>query len=228
MQEDFETRDAAAEAAAEIIRKAVKRRLAATDEATIVLSGGSSPLGVFAELNAMDLPWGRLHVTLSDERWVPADHEDSNERMLYDALLGNGGAREATFFPLFEADTDVETHSEVLSKQIRLLPFPFACSLLGMGEDGHFASLFPDADNLAAGLDTENPDLVIPVQTAASPHPRISLTLSALSRSDAIVLLIFGDKKLEVLNAAIEEPDRYPAGTLLRQKRAPVHVLWAP
>ncbi len=228
MHEEFESRDQAAKAAADIIRKAVERRLAATDEATVVLSGGTSPLGVFAELTAMDMPWDRLHVTLSDERWVSADHEDSNERMLYDSLLGQGNAREATFLPLFEADTDVAARSESLSQQIRLLPFPFACALLGMGEDGHFASLFPDADNLAAGLDTDNPDLVIPVQTAASPHPRVSLTLSALSRSDVIVLLIFGDKKLEVLNAAIEDPERYPVGTLLRQKRAPVHVLWAP
>ena len=228
MHEEFASREQAAKAAADIIGQALERRLAAADEATVVLSGGSSPLGVFAELTAMDMPWDRLHVTLSDERWVPADHEDSNERMLYDSLLGRGNAREATFLPLFAADTDVAARSEALSQQIRLLPFPFACALLGMGEDGHFASLFPDADNLAAGLDTENPDLVIPVRTAASRHPRVSLTLSALSRSDAIVLLIFGDKKLEVLNSAIKDPDRYPVGTLLRQKRAPVHVLWAP
>ena len=228
MQQEFTTREAAAAAAADIIKAAVERRLAATEEATVVLSGGTSPLGVFAALNAMDMHWDRLHVTLSDERWVPSDHEDSNERTLHEALLGNGGARAATFLPLYEPGIDVAARSEALSAQLRLLPFPFACSLLGMGEDGHFASLFPDADNLAAGLDTENPDLVIPVQTAASPHPRVSLTLSALSRSDTIVLLIFGDDKLEVLNNAKDDPERFPVGTLLRQKRAPVRVLWAP
>lgn len=228
MQENFDTREAAAAAAADIIQDSITRRLAAVDEATIVLSGGSSPLGVFAELKKLDLPWERLHVTLSDERWVATDHEDSNERMLYDALLGHAGVRDATFLPLFDASSDIEIRSTALSEQLRMLPFPFACALLGMGEDGHFASLFPDAENLESGLDTENPELVIPVRTAASPHPRISLTLSALSRSDTIVLLIFGEKKLEVLNAAIEAPERYPVGTLLRQKRAPVRVLWAP
>ncbi len=228
MQENFDIREAAAAAAADIIQDSITRRLAAVDEATIVLSGGSSPLGVFAELKKLDLPWERLHVTLSDERWVATDHEDSNERMLYDALLGHAGVRDATFLPLFDASSDIEIRSTALSEQLRMLPFPFACALLGMGEDGHFASLFPDAENLESGLDTENPELVIPVRTAASPHPRISLTLSALSRSDTIVLLIFGEKKLEVLNAAIEAPERYPVGTLLRQKRAPVRVLWAP
>lgn len=228
MQENFDTREAAAAAAADIIQDSIARRLAAVDEATIVLSGGSSPLGVFAELKKLDLPWERLHVTLSDERWVATDHEDSNERMLYDALLGHTGARDATFLPLFDASSDIETRSTALSEQLRMLPFPFACALLGMGEDGHFASLFPDAENLESGLDTENPELVIPIRTAASPHPRISLTLSALSRSDTIVLLIFGEQKLEVLNTAVEVPERYPVGTLLRQKRAPVRVLWAP
>ncbi|MEM9208293.1 MAG: 6-phosphogluconolactonase [Pseudomonadota bacterium] len=228
MHETYESRAAAAVAAAQIIKAAVCRRLAANDEATLVLSGGSSPLGVFTELLGLDMPWRRLHVTLSDERWVAPDHEASNERMLYRALLGKANAQAARFLPLYAADTSIDERSDSLSAQLRTLPFPFACSLLGMGEDGHFASLFPDAGNLAAGLDTDNPELVMPVRTAASPHPRISLTLSALSRSDTVVLLIFGEKKREVLEIALDEPGRFPVGTLLRQKRAPVRVLWAP
>ena len=97
-----------------------------------------------------------------------------------------------------------------------------------MGADGHFASLFPDAENLAEGLDADGSSLCIPVSTDASPHPRISLTLAALSRSDEIVLLFFGDDKLAVYKEAKKQTNGYPVSRLLRQKRAPVHVYWAP
>jgi 6-phosphogluconolactonase len=97
-----------------------------------------------------------------------------------------------------------------------------------MGEDGHFASLFPDAENLEQGLDTDGIQLCLPVNTAASPHPRISLTLAALSRSDAIVLLFFGAAKREVYEQAKADSNGYPVSRLLLQKRAPVHVYWAP
>ena len=97
-----------------------------------------------------------------------------------------------------------------------------------MGEDGHFASLFPDAENLEEGLDVDSSELSIPVNTAASPHPRVSLTLSALSRSDEILLLMFGDRKREVYEAAKQTANGYPVFHLLRQKRAPVYVYWAP
>ena len=97
-----------------------------------------------------------------------------------------------------------------------------------MGTDGHFASLFPDAENLAEGLDLESRTLCLPVKTAASPHARISLTLAALSRSDEIVLLFFGDEKRVIYDKAKAGNARYPVTRLLRQKRAPVYVYWAP
>ena len=100
--------------------------------------------------------------------------------------------------------------------------------MLGMGADGHFASLFPDADNLATGLDVDAPVACIPVRTEASPYDRISLTLSALSRSDEVVLLFFGDDKREVYERAKDVGNGYPVSRLLVQKRAPVHVYWAP
>ena len=97
-----------------------------------------------------------------------------------------------------------------------------------MGEDGHFASLFPDAENLADGLDVEGEQLCIPVTTEASPHPRVSLTLAALARSDAIVLLMFGENKLKVYEQAKQKGSKLPVAALLKQKKAPVHIYWAP
>ena len=142
-------------------------------------------------------------------------------------LLVNGAAN-ADILPFYRENMTVEERAAALNQEIRFVPFPFACALLGMGEDGHFASLFPDAENLEEGLDLESSTLCLPVETKASPHARISLTLAALSRSDEIVLLIFGEEKRKVYEKAKAGNARYPVTRLLRQKRAPVNVYWAP
>ena len=227
MENIFDNREAASIAAAERIGKALGRRLEAQGEASVVVSGGSSPAGVFAELARTALAWPDVHVILSDERWVPPNHEDSNEKLVRATLL-TGEARGATLLPFYKDGITVEERCGELNDELRLAPFPFACALLGMGEDGHFASLFPDAVKLEDGLDVDSRELCMPVQTAASPHPRVSLTLSALSRSDEILLLIFGDAKRAVYETAKKEANGYPVSHLLRQKRAPVHVYWAP
>ncbi len=227
LEQHFETREAASLAAAQAIAALVMRRVEGQYKASLVVAGGTTPRQCFAELAHMELDWQHVSVVLSDERWVAPDSEESNERLVREMLLKDRAAA-AELLPFYAPGSDPETRSEELNQQIRNLPFPFACALLGMGEDGHFASLFPDADNLDDGLDTESQHLCIPVRTAASPHPRISLTLSALSRSDEIVLLVFGDKKREVLEAAKEPDSDLPVARLLMQKRAPVNVYWAP
>lgn len=227
MENFFDSREAASTAAAERMAAALGRRLDAQGEASVVVSGGTSPAGVFAVLARTPLAWPDVHVILSDERWVPPDHEDSNEKLVRDTLLTHA-AKEATVLPVYKPGVTAEERCAELNDELRLAPFPFACALLGMGEDGHFASLFPDAANLDEGLDVDSSELSIPVNTTASPHPRVSLTLSALSRSDEIVLLMFGDRKREVYEAAKQTANGYPVFHLLRQKRAPVYVYWAP
>lgn len=223
----FESREAASVAAAERITGALRRRLDAQKAASLVVSGGTSPVQCFEELSRQDIDWPRVGVLPSDDRWVPADHDDSNEKLIRDRLLV-GKAAAAELLPYYEADVSVEERCDALNSDIRFVPFPFACSLLGMGTDGHFASLFPDADNLATGLDLESTTLCLPVETEASPYSRITLTLAALSRSDQIVLLFFGEEKRAVYEAAKEGDRQYPVSQLLLQKRAPVHTYWAP
>jgi 6-phosphogluconolactonase len=201
MEHIFDSRDEASVAAAERMVAALSRRLDGQGEASIVVSGGTSPAGVFRELSRTVLPWSDVHVVLSDERWVPADHEDSNEKLVRETLLA-GEAQGASLLPVYRQGVTIDERCSEINAELLQAPFPFACALLGMGEDGHFASLFPDADNLREGLDADSRQLCIPVQTAASPHARVSLTLSALSRSDEIVLLIFGDAKRDVYEAA--------------------------
>ena len=227
MEKLFESREAASVAAAERIHSALTNRLSRQKGASVVVSGGTTPGRCLEELAHLDTDWHRVHVLLSDERWVPANDDNSNERLVRETLLVNG-ASVARLQPLYSAEEGVAARCASLDAEIRALPFPFACSLLGMGADGHFASLFPDAQNLSEGLDVDSSKLCIPVTTAASPHPRISLTLAALSRSDEIVLLFFGEDKLKVYQDAKQQTNGYPVSRLLRQKRAPVRVYWAP
>ena len=227
MDQTFETREAASTAAAMRIVDALRRRLDAQSSASLVVSGGTTPVQCFANLSTTDLDWHRVGILASDDRWVPANHEDSNEKLIREKLLVENAAA-ADFMPYYASDLSIEERCEELNRDIRFAPFPFACSLLGMGTDGHFASLFPDADNLAAGLDLESGEFCLPVKTAASPYSRVSLTLAALSRSDEIVLLFFGKEKWDVYEAAKSSKDQYPVSRLLLQKRAPVHTYWAP
>jgi len=227
MEHFFASREEASAAAAERIAAALSRRLENQKAVSLVVSGGTSPVQCFATLAHKDIDWARVGVLPSDDRWVPRDHDDSNEKLVRDRLLVNGAAR-ADLLPFYAQEISVEERAAVLDQEIRFMPFPFACALLGMGADGHFASLFPDAENLAEGLDLESNTLCVPVRTAASPHARISLTLAALSRSDEVVLLFFGGEKRTVYDKAKAGNARYPVTRLLRQKRAPVYVYWAP
>ena len=221
----FETRQEASVAAAKRIVELLSRRLDNNDEASLVVSGGTSPAQCFAALAATDLEWQRVQVALSDERWVAPEHDDSNEKLVRESLLV-GAAAAATLLPVYAEGVSPEERCDELQESLPILPF--ACSLIGIGADGHFASLFPDADNLDQAMDVEAGRLYMPVVTAASPHVRISMTLAAISRSDEVLLLFFGDDKLAVYKKAKAMSNGYPLSRLLRQKRAPVRLFWAP
>jgi 6-phosphogluconolactonase len=111
---------------------------------------------------------------------------------------------------------------------LQSLAKPFTVSLLGMGEDGHFASLFPDFPGLSEALDPGNEARCITVQTAGSPHLRISLTLAALVNSVRVVLLIFGAEKRKVFDLAADGATDYPIESLLKHIRSQLTVIWAP
>lgn len=224
-QHYFETRQEASTAAADRMAELLANRLVNQSEASIVVSGGTSPKDCMVALSKMPLDWSRVQVALSDERWVASDHEDSNEKLVRETLLV-GEAASASLLPVYADDVSPEKRCDALQDPLPVLPF--ACSLIGIGTDGHFASLFPDAEQLDLGLDVDSGRLYIPVSTAASPHRRISMTLAGISRSDEIALLFFGDEKRDVYERAKASLNGDPLSRLLRQKRAPVSLFWAP
>jgi len=225
--QEFDTPGEAAIAAGKRIINALHRRLETHDSAALVVSGGTTPAPVYDYMAHKELDWHRIHVLLSDERWVPADHADSNEKMLRDALE-KSRASYAQITSYFNADGSLEDRCGELEKELGELPLPFTSVLLGMGDDGHFASLFPDDSNLRAAIDLQSPRGFVPVDTGSSPHRRVSMTLAALLRGDEILLLISGANKRAVLEQAIDPASELPIAHLLRQMRVPVDVFWAP
>jgi 6-phosphogluconolactonase len=225
----FESRSDASAAAAELLASLIRKALTATSaaQASLVVSGGTTPGPCFDLLSADQLDWSRVTVLPSDERWVAADHPDSNERLIRKRLL-HGKAAEGKVLSFFRADADAAQAPPLIEHDLSALAQPFSATLLGMGEDGHFASLFPDFDGLPEALDPNGKAACVMVQTAGSPHLRISLTLSALLNAEHTVLLIFGEAKRDVFEAALTGGSAYPIEALLRQCHHPLTVIWAP
>ena len=222
----FASREEASVAAAEHIASALRSNLSKQDDAALIVTGGSSPARCYTELANTDLEWSQVHVLLSDERWLPASDDNSNEKLVRETLLVENAA-DAELIPIYSADSGAVERCLELNELLPEMPLPFACALLGMGEDGHIASLFPDAENLEQGLDVDNPEWCIAVESAASPHPRVSMTIRALLDSEQIVLLFFGESKRDVYEQAKSKLATFPVSTLLSQDRTPVHVFWA-
>jgi 6-phosphogluconolactonase len=209
------------------VARRLKEDLAQQEQAVLVVSGGKSPVPFFQSLSAQPLAWDRVTVTLADERWVPSDHEDSNEALVRKHLL-KGRAATAQMLPLWTGDATPEAAAPGVSQALEVLPHPFSQVILGMGEDGHIASLFPGAAQLPEGLSTSASALA--VHPAHAPHARLSLSLGALLASRDLVLMISGEAKRRVLERALEEGpvEELPVRAILRQTAVPVSVFWAP
>ena len=156
--------------------------------------------------NVLGNDWERLHWYLGDERCYPPGHAGRNDVMLEAELWSRIDTPAANRHPI-PAELGPEAAAERYSGEI-VSAGQLDIVLLGMGEDGHFASLFPDFEQLPSALDPAARDSCIVVQTASSPHLRISLTLAALLNAEHIVLLMFGDDQRAVYEQAIDERTR--------------------
>lgn len=216
--------DQAAVAAATAIADWLAAGLDESGRASFVGTGGSSPGPVYDLLATLPLPWEQISVTLSDERWVPPTSPDSNERQLRDRLLVDEAAG-AAFVPLWSDAATAEEAAEAAEAAVADL-FPADVVLLGMGEDGHFASLFPGSPALEEGLDPFGGSFVIAVP-AGEPAPameRLSLTLHALRQAFLTIVLIRGEAKRRI----IEDRDDLPIHALFKASDMPVRVIWSP
>jgi len=193
----------------------------ATPHATLAVSGGTSPKPFLQTLSASQLDWAHIDVTLVDDRWVPESDGASNARLARETLLQNA-ASGAHFLPLVDTARPLDAHIADLNGDAqRRVP---DVAVLGMGEDGHTASIFADAPEWDFAISTT--DRFISVHPGSAPHARVSLSMSALKDVKQLYLFISGQKKLDVLNAALAAPQKNAISTLANAQGVRLDVYW--
>jgi len=214
---------------ADQIVKLLAKRITASGQASLAVSGGSTPVELFEQLSGIDIGWQNVVITLVDERWVEPTENDSNEHLVRNYLLKNRAAV-ATFIGMKNSALtagDGETECEL---HLQKVPRPFDVLILGMGRDGHTASLFPGAKKLSLTTDMDSTKTCMGIAPLTAPHERMTLTLPAILDSRQIFLHITGEDKKKVLEKATTEGqiEEMPIRLVLRQKSTPLSIYWAP
>lgn len=203
--------------------------LTARKQASLVVSGGSTPQLLFRELSRQEISWHKITVTLADERWVNITDPASNELLVRSLLLQNEAA-DARFIGLKNSASTAAEGERECQATMGGIPRPFDVVILGMGDDGHTASLFPGAGRLHEAVEMHSGRSCIALTPPDTPHARMTLTLPALLDSREIILLITGGGKRKVLDSALAEgsPNDMPVRWILWQNQTPVRIFWAP
>lgn len=202
--------------------------------ASFLVSGGSTPEPVYRELSKRPLPWQDITVALVDERWVERSESGSNHAFIEKSLLQNCAA-EAPFLGMKTPHTTAAEGEMDCERAYGELAKPFDVCVLGMGGDGHTASLFPHAQGLEAALDPNSEKLCSAItakqsEVTGAHTERMSLTLAGILQASDIKLLITGEEKLKVYREALLGSDELemPIRSILKQGLKPVTVYWAP
>ncbi|PCI62781.1 MAG: 6-phosphogluconolactonase [Gammaproteobacteria bacterium] len=213
---------------ADQIAKILINAIEINGKASIAVSGGSTPKGFFQALSQQALAWDKVTVTLADERWVDENSEASNTRLVKNHLLQNNAAA-AHFFDLKISDNLDEQTLYQLKSQAKEQILPFDVLILGMGEDGHTASLFPCSDEIEQALSLQNNAELMSVQPKTAPHQRITFTLASLLKAKHIYLHLCGESKQKVLQQALAADDVFmmPIRAFLHHKRVDTQIMYA-
>tara|TARA_X000000950_G_C13547415_1_gene510100 strand:- start:4 stop:621 length:618 start_codon:yes stop_codon:yes gene_type:complete len=196
----------------ELITKNLSSSIKKHQNASIAVPGGTSPIKIFNELSKQKLDWSKVQITLVDDRLVDPDNDQSNQKLINDYLLKNE-AKKSKFIPL----------NKNLNKGNNF-KFPLDVCLLGIGNDGHFASLFPNMINNTNMLDPKSKSSIDEVKANGNPFvPRISMNLPLILSSNVIILLIKGKLKQEVLREAYNNKN-IPLYYLLKHRINNFHI----
>ena len=216
-------------AAAVVLSAALKRALEDQPRARLLLSGGRTPGPAYAALARAPLAWDRVDVALVDERWLLPDDPDSNARMVRESLLADRAASTR-----FEAITRAgRSFEEAVTIANMHAARPADVVVLGMGDDGHVASLFPGMIGLADALASGRPYVAVDASGCAGAGAwtrRVSLTPAGLAPAATRLLLIRGARKRELLDRVLagDDPAEYPVRIAFTTPGAPLRILWCP
>lgn len=220
----FADASAQADALAAAVGTRLRAAIAARGGAWLAVPGGETPRRFLAALARQTLDWQRVTATLTDEREVSADDARSNARLLRETLLDHAPARFVPLADLRNANAD----SSAAAKQ---LPRPFDAVVIGMGADGHCASLFADGDSIAAALRPDAGEVALPMRSPSVPETRVTLTLAALVDTRALFVLIRGEEKRRALESALrgKQPLTHaPIRTVLEHAPVTPQIYWCP
>ena len=206
----FSTKEEIADTLAYDISNILEKSIEKNGIAKLLLSGGNTPKLFLNKLSTSNLNWKKVIVGLVDERWLESSHKDSNEKMIQKELFINN-AKEAKFIGMYQ-NQNIEISENICSDLYQKYFQHTDVLILGMGIDGHTASLFPYNQKLGLAYDTSNPNFCISITPSDAPHKRMSLTLNSILNSNNIFLHIEGKDKCEVYNKVIksENSRKYP------------------
>lgn len=225
--QNFESRDDLATYLATQIADILLQSIRATGRASLAVSGGSTPIGLFKALSIKDISWGLVTVTLVDERWVDLTDQASNTQLVHKYLLQNKAAN-AGFFHLKRPGRLTAQLLDTLNESVLDKLLPFDVVILGMGDDGHTASLFPCSNEIQRGLSKDSAPL-LSVMPKTAPYQRISFSYNYLKQSKHLFLHICGQAKKETLTKAIANTDheKMPISAFLHDPDLQTDIFWA-
>jgi 6-phosphogluconolactonase len=214
------------EAFAEEIAEQLQAGINLNGTASLLVSGGNTPRPMFAVLSAINIEWSKVNIALVDDRWVDTTDAASNEKMANEALLINQ-ASAANFVGMKTSASDAFSAEAEVTKRLAHIQQPFDVVILGMGEDGHTASIFPCCAQLNEALTTTKP--LMATEPTTAPHQRMTFTKSALLNSKQLYLHLVGESKEAVLNevAAGDDETQAPIRAFLNQTQVPMTVMLA-
>ena len=193
----------------------------------VALAGGNTPKPLYEALTQENIEWDKVQFTLTDERWVLPSHASSNEKMIKQCLIGKLNDQ-SKFIALKNSAATAKAGELMCNTILSDAMSSLDLVILGMGEDGHFASVFPNVDNLNLLLD-ENSRLKCMAVAPEGKEERMSLTLPYLLSAKTIILFITGDKKKQIIEDILDKKpssSQYPIAHILNQKKCPVHIYW--
>ena len=215
--------DAAAQAEwlAQQLAEHLRAAIATQGRVSLALSGGRSPRAFIRRLAACELDWSRVYLTLVDERWVPPQHADSNAGLLQACLAAHWA--EINWLPLYRGDSP-QADAQVVCADLQAWP-ALDLVVLGMGEDGHTASLFPDLPDWPALCRADSPQACVAIAATEQRQARLSLSGQVLQGVPRQLLAISGQAKLNTLQQACADPTTFPVGAFLKP---PLEIVYSP
>lgn len=194
------------------------------------LAGGSTPMAAYADFARAELLWPQVHLALIDERNVPLDDSQSNEANIAKAFK-NRRDQLGAWQGLFAEAKDLESMAEFSDRALHNFGLPLDCAVIGMGADGHIASLFVESPDYEAAMQLGNPRAVLPIRFApeAGKIDRLSFTLSTLLATRCVLFCINGADKRDVLERSLDgRAPHYAAARFLSAYTGPVDIFWSP